>query len=244
MTNFELGVHIPLIIRVPWMVNAEGQESNVLAEMVDVFPTLAALAGLPDPKTMVGSTGINGTSLAPIFVNPANTSIKVAAFSQFSKNNIGIYVDPTFPRNATQLMGYSVRTAEWRYTAWFRFDGANARGPFRTGNEPDYFGKVMIGQSLGTELYDHRVRCAFFNHGFCCVRASSTGGAGCVRCAFFDGKLHSRVPLSFTPLLRLKHCHACGQWHSSRVFTSPTSSHCKLRPNTEGRQRQVVGLAW
>jgi hypothetical protein len=27
---------------------------------------------------------------------------------------------------------------------------------------------------------------------------------------------------------------ACDQWHSSRVFTFLTSSHCKLHPNTEG----------
>jgi hypothetical protein len=52
---------------------------------------------------------------------------------------------------------------------------------------------------------------------------------------FFEWNLHSRMPLSFMPLLRLKCCHACDQWHSSRVFTSLTSWHCKLRPNTEGR---------
>ena len=41
-----------------------------------------------------------------------------------------------------------------------------------------------------------------------------------VRCAFFDKDLHSRMPLSFTPLLRLKRCHACDQWHTSRVSTA------------------------
>jgi hypothetical protein len=39
------------------------------------------------------------------------------------------------------------------------------------------------------------------------------------RCAFSYRDLHSRLPLSFTPLLRLKHFHACDQWHSSRVAT-------------------------
>jgi hypothetical protein len=37
--------------------------------------------------------------------------------------------------------------------------------------------------------------------------------------SFSDRTLHSRLILSFTPLLRLKRCHACGQWHSSRVAT-------------------------
>jgi hypothetical protein len=31
-------------------------------------------------------------------------------------------VDPKFDRNQTALMGYSVREADWRYTAWFAFD--------------------------------------------------------------------------------------------------------------------------
>eukprot|EP00035_Acanthoeca_spectabilis_P036785 m.41683 g.41683 ORF g.41683 m.41683 type:complete len:652 (+) comp8246_c0_seq1:1293-3248(+) len=149
MTNFELGVHIPLIIRVPWMTKSLGQETDVLAEMVDVFPTLAQLAGLPDPRQIAGSEGINGTSLAPTFENPQNTSIKTAAFSQFAKNNIGTSVDCQFFRNETQLMGYSIRTDEWRYTAWFRFDNALAGwGP--------HFGKVLLNESLGVELYDHR----------------------------------------------------------------------------------------
>jgi hypothetical protein len=56
-----------------------------------------------------------------------------------------------------------------------------------------------------------------------------------VRCAVFDRNLLSRgLPLSFTPMLRLKRCHACDQWHSSRMSTPLTSSHCISRPNTEG----------
>jgi hypothetical protein len=51
--------------------------------------------------------------------------------------------------------------------------------------------------------------------------------------ARFDGKLHSRMPLVPTPA-RLKLLQACDQWHSSRVSPFLTSSHCKLRPNTEG----------
>jgi hypothetical protein len=55
-----------------------------------------------------------------------------------------------------------------------------------------------------------------------------------VRCAVFDRNLHSRMPLSFTPLLRLKHGHTCDQWHSSWVFTNSyrltlyiLSNHCR-----------------
>jgi hypothetical protein len=54
---------------------------------------------------------------------------------------------------------------------------------------------------------------------------------------FSTRSFHSRVPLSFTPLLRLKRCHACDQCHSSRVFTPLTSCHCEVRPNTNSLQK-------
>ena len=109
MTNFELGVHIPLIIRAPFIKQSVGQETAVLAEMVDMFPTLAALAGLPDPRTVRGSEGINGTSLLPAMENPRNaTFLKPAAFSQFSKNNIGTNVACVFFRNATKVKPFLI----------------------------------------------------------------------------------------------------------------------------------------
>jgi hypothetical protein len=86
--------------------------------MVDVFPTLAQLAGLPEPQKIPGSEGINGTSLVPALLDPANaTYMKPAAFSQFSKNNApgdggagGTSVACTFFRNATKLMGCQLRS--------------------------------------------------------------------------------------------------------------------------------------
>jgi hypothetical protein len=39
-----------------------------------------------------------------------------------------------------------------------------------------------------------------------------------VRCTFSDRNAHSRMPLVLMPA-RLKRCHACDQWHSSREFT-------------------------
>jgi hypothetical protein len=64
----------------------------------------------------------------------------------------------------------------------------------------------------------------------------------------FDKHLHSRgVPLSFTPLFRLKRCRAYDQWHSSLVFTPLTGWHCKFRQSTEGTSSQcgrVLLLLW
>ena len=150
MTNFELGVHVPLIIRVPWKSQSAGQRTDVLAELVDLYPTLSALAGLPDPLS-VGEM-LNGTSLEPVFDEAddarrqqVGASIKEAAYSQFAKRNL-TDVHPEFSRNETKLMGYSVRVSSWRYTAWFAFDVLNMR-PITDGSP---------GSNLGTELYDHR----------------------------------------------------------------------------------------
>ena len=51
MTNFEVALRTPLIIKAPWMKASVGRVTSVLAEAVDFYPTLAALAGLPDPVT-------------------------------------------------------------------------------------------------------------------------------------------------------------------------------------------------
>jgi hypothetical protein len=66
-----------------------------------------------------------------------------------------------------------------------------------------------------------------------------------VRCSVFDDRdVHSRMLLSFTPLLHLKRCHACDQWHSFRVSThtltvatvnsAQTLKGCNLRPGQSG----------
>jgi sucrose-6-phosphate hydrolase SacC (GH32 family)/arylsulfatase A-like enzyme len=98
MTNFELGTHIPLILSVPGQKTA-GQRSAALVEYVDVYPTLAELAGLPLPSHL------EGTSFAPLLENPAQ-EWKNAVFSQYVR--VG----------KEKFMGRSVRTDRWRYTEW------------------------------------------------------------------------------------------------------------------------------
>eukprot|EP00035_Acanthoeca_spectabilis_P002611 m.88621 g.88621 ORF g.88621 m.88621 type:complete len:535 (+) comp11659_c0_seq1:23-1627(+) len=142
MTNFEVAVRTPLIIRAPWMKASVGRVTSVLAEAVDFYPTLAALAGLPDPSTQ--SQELNGTSLLSVFLNPDDITVKSAAFSQFAKpskeNPYNFW--PTPARNATEIMGYTVRVDDWRCTYWFGFNKATIT--------------VNTEEVLGIELYDHR----------------------------------------------------------------------------------------
>ena len=61
-SNYEQAVRIPIIIRTPDQLNA-GAAAKQLTETVDLYPTLAALAGLPAPKT---SQPIDGVDLSPV----------------------------------------------------------------------------------------------------------------------------------------------------------------------------------
>ncbi len=98
MTNFERGTRVPLILSAPGQANA-GRRSGALVELVDIYPTLAGLCGLPPPGHL------EGLSLEPLLEDP-DRPWKAAVFSQYLRPG----KDP--------IMGRSVRTDRWRYTEW------------------------------------------------------------------------------------------------------------------------------
>jgi arylsulfatase A-like enzyme len=114
-SNCENDANAPLILSVPGMKNA-GKHTDALVEFVDIYPTLSELAGLPLPAHL------EGVSLKPLLDNPKRPW-KTAAFSQY-------------PRPKEELMGYSMRTDRYRFTAWV--------------NEKDHSKVDAI------ELYDHQ----------------------------------------------------------------------------------------
>lgn len=136
---------IPFIIRVPWLPNSVGRRTDVLAEAVDMFRTLADLAGIPIP---VGeSHDVQGESLVPA-LSGAGT-LRNYSFSQFAKSGPDSAPFGTcmgcFPsgKAAPDFMGFSVRSAAWRYTEWYRY---NKSGGFPAWSE-----------LFASELYDHRL---------------------------------------------------------------------------------------
>lgn len=94
-TNFEMGTRVPLIVSAPGMKSA-GQPSKALVELVDLYPTLSELAGLPI------SDELEGSSFVPVLNDP-ETTWKKAAFSQFPRGPV---------------MGHSMRTDRLRFTQW------------------------------------------------------------------------------------------------------------------------------
>jgi iduronate 2-sulfatase len=83
-TNYEQANRIPLIIAAP-SVTEPGSVTRQLAESVDVFPTLAELAGLPAPT---GPQPLDGKSLVPVLRDPA-ARVRDHAFHVFPKGKLG-----------------------------------------------------------------------------------------------------------------------------------------------------------
>ena len=107
-TNFELDTHVPLIIRVPAMPEP-GISTNALLESVDIFPTLAELAGLHAPSDL------DGQSMAELLRRPT-ASGRDYVFSQFNR---------PWKSTKPEIMGYSIRSRDQRYTRWIEWHSRN-----------------------------------------------------------------------------------------------------------------------
>jgi arylsulfatase A-like enzyme len=105
-TNFEESLRVPLIVSVPRAIQTAGQTTEGIVELVDLYPTLAALCAHPEPKDL------EGTSFRALLDSPQQPG-KTAAFSQHTSN----LRDPAAP------VGHSIATAEFRYTRWQNPEG-------------------------------------------------------------------------------------------------------------------------
>ena len=94
-TNYEFDTRTVLIWSEAGLVG-QGQTCDALVELIDIYPTLVDLSGLPAPEHL------QGRSLAP-FLNDPSLKGDPLAVSQY-------------PRG--QLMGYSYRTAQYRLIIW------------------------------------------------------------------------------------------------------------------------------
>ena len=90
---YELGLRVPLTVAVP---NQNAQASKRVVELLDLYPTLAELCGLPKPGRQ------SGESFAPLLKDP-NRKWEHPAYS------VTTY-DKSF--------GRSIRTSKWHYVEW------------------------------------------------------------------------------------------------------------------------------
>lgn len=158
-TNYEIATRVPLIISAPDM-SRRASRTEALVELVDMYPTLCELAGLPIPEH------VEGHSFAPLIEDPTQ-EWKQAAFSQFPtpalrewaanplspgmrQTFFGPLIEEVEERIQVQqgdrwerelfeehLMGYAMRTDRYRLVLW-----QDTRDP---SSEPIF-----------AELYDHQ----------------------------------------------------------------------------------------
>jgi len=158
-TNYEIATRVPLVVSVPGQAT-RGRSSDALVELVDMYPTLCELAGLPVPDHL------EGTSFAPLVADPGRPW-KTAAWSQFPCPALREWaalplsgaMRQTFfgpliaeaerriaaehpnawspPRFNEHVMGYTIRTDRYRLVRW-----VDLRDPDRS--------------ALAVELYDHQ----------------------------------------------------------------------------------------
>lgn len=95
---FEECARVPFIVRAPGS-RGNGVASPSLVELLDLFPTLCDLTGIPAPPQL------EGRSLRGLLHVPAST-LHDAVFTEARRG-----------KNA-EFFGRSVRTPRWRYTEW------------------------------------------------------------------------------------------------------------------------------
>ena len=144
--NTELATRVPLIIRAPWLAESQSNQlkllqqkpnsdgvihSGAFVELVDIYPTLVELAGLPQPK------GLEGRSIIPVIALPHSWDGQTGphnrdyAQSQFAHccpggepdaNRQCSACDQKAP-NLISYMGYAMRNSLYRLVVWYLWDG-------------------------------------------------------------------------------------------------------------------------
>jgi iduronate 2-sulfatase len=95
-TLFEEALRVPLIVAAPGLVR-EGAVVRAPTEMLDVYPTLVELAGLPPVA------GLDGRSLAAVLARPEAPGLAAAV---------------SYRRVQPPERAFSLRTEGLRYTLW------------------------------------------------------------------------------------------------------------------------------
>ena len=136
---FEGSVRLPLILSVPGQAN-RGAASSSIVELVDLYPTLASLAGIEPPAYL------EGKSLIPILADP-QTEIRDSAFTMASSR--AWWTRPEWKYR--EITGYTIRTPRYRYTEWG--DGAFGVEFYDYENDPGELHNLAHDRTLASTRF-------------------------------------------------------------------------------------------
>ncbi len=97
MSLWEGTVRVPLIISVPWMVQSHATRCSSVIELIDLYPTLAALCGYADSAPSI----LQGKNLVSYLKDSRRTDTTAVAYTVSYQGNAGTLFD-----------------GRWRYTRW------------------------------------------------------------------------------------------------------------------------------
>jgi iduronate 2-sulfatase len=133
-SNYEVSLKVPLIIYDPRAPQMKVKRIESIGELIDVFPTLADVAKLPPMPECENSndyeeekiTCAEGKSLYSKMLNMNDEDDDGnVAFSQYPRptQTPSRSPDSDQPKlREIKIMGYTIRTNRFRYTAWIKFN--------------------------------------------------------------------------------------------------------------------------
>lgn len=134
-SNYDVALRVPLIIHDPQNIptDGDGHKIDTIIELIDIFPTLVDLAGYQlIPKCddeMNKLTCTEGKSLASLMLlnkdNEKRSSDETHAYSQYPRPGDIPQVHPNSDQPKLyqiSVMGYTIRTPQFRYTLWIGFN--------------------------------------------------------------------------------------------------------------------------
>ncbi len=125
---FEGSARVPLLVVAPG-TSKPGTVVDEPVSQIDLYPTLAELAGIDAPGNL------QGQSLVPLLADPSAQG-RGWALTQVMRGGSGRGKGPSAPAGAggKRFFGYSLRTERWRYTEWH--EGAEGRELYDHQSDP------------------------------------------------------------------------------------------------------------